>query len=114
MPGASNYYRLKMVDRDGSFDYSRIISIANSAEQAVVGSFYPNPSNGKVFVDVYAVESGSWTLTITDAAGKVIGAQVYELKHGMNKIGLDQLSPGLNLVRFEHGSFSEVKKLISE
>ncbi|WP_149243962.1 BspA family leucine-rich repeat surface protein [Dyadobacter sp. 32] len=117
--GASNYYRLKMVDRaangvDDSFEYSRIISIANSAEQAVVGSFYPNPSNGKVFVDVYAVESGSWTLTVTDPAGKIIGTQVRDLKMGMNKISVHGLSTGLNLVRFAHGQFSEVRKLITE
>ena len=114
MPGASNYYRLKMMDFDGSFQYSRIISIENSAEQAVVGSFYPNPSNGKVFVDVYAVESGSWTLTLTDAAGRAIDTQVHHLKMGMNKIGLNRLSPGMNLVRFEYRQFSEVRKLISE
>lgn len=113
-PGASNYYRLKMVDIDGSFDYSRIISINNSAEQAVVGSFYPNPSSGKVFVDVYAVESGSWTLTIIDASGKIIGTELYELQRGMNKIGMNRLSSGVNLVRFEHGLFSEVRKLVRE
>jgi hypothetical protein len=114
MPGEANYYRLKMVDRDGSFDYSRIISVANSAEQAFVGSFYPNPSNGKVFVDVYAVESGSCTLIITDAGGKTMGKQVHHLQKGMNKIGLNSLSPGINLVRFEGAQFSEVRKLIRE
>jgi surface protein len=118
-PGASNYYRLKMVDRaangvDGSFQYSRIISMENSAEQAVVGSFYPNPSNGKVFVDVYAMESGSWTLTVTDAAGKILGTQVRDLKMGMNKISVHGLSTGLNLVRFAHGQFSEVRKVVRE
>ncbi len=119
LPGTSNYYRLKMVDRaangvDGSFQYSRIISIENSAEQAVVGSFYPNPSNGKVFVDVYALESGSWTLTLTDAAGRAIDTQVHHLKMGINKIALSRLKPGVNLVCFEHGQISEVRKLISE
>jgi len=113
-PGVSNYYRLKMVDVDGSFEYSRIVSMDNSAEKAVVGSFYPNPSTGKVFVDVYAVESGSWTLTLTDAGGKVIGTEVHHLKLGMNKIDLNRLSPGMNLVRFEHGFFSQVRKLIAE
>jgi hypothetical protein len=112
--GPSNYYRLKMRDKDGSFDYSRIISIENSAEQAVVGSFYPNPSNGKVFVDVYAVESGSWTLTVIEPSGKIIGTRVHDLKKGMKKISVHGLSTGLNLVRFEHGQYSEVRKLVTE
>jgi trimeric autotransporter adhesin len=114
LPGTSNYYRLKMVDRNASFQYSRIISIENSVEQAVVGSFYPNPSNGKVFVDVYAVESGSWTLTIIDPSGKIISTRVHDLKKGMNKIIVHGLSTGLNLVRFEHGRYSEVRKVLRE
>ncbi|MEO6286640.1 MAG: BspA family leucine-rich repeat surface protein [Dyadobacter sp.] len=123
-PGPSNYYRLKMVDRstgtpeqdhrDAPFAYSRIISMENSSENAVVGNFYPNPSNEKVFVDVYAVESGSWTLTIINAGGKTIGTQVHDLQKGMNKVSLNQVPPGITLVRFEQGLFSEVRKLIRE
>jgi len=113
-PGASNYYRLKMVDLDGTFKYSRIISIENSEEHAVVGSFYPNPSSGNVFMDVFAVESSQWTLTIFDAGGKNIGVEAHDLQKGMNKINLNGLSPGMKLVRFDHGSFSEVRKMNRE
>lgn len=113
-PVASNYYRLKMVDLDGTFKYSRIISIENSEERAVVGSFYPNPTSGKVFMDVFAMERGRWTVTIFDAGGTSVGIEVYDLQKGMNKISLNRLSPGMNLVRFDHGLFSEVRKVIRE
>ena len=65
-------------------------------------------------MNVYAVESGSWTLTLTDAAGKIIGTEVHELKMGMNKISVHGLSTGLNLIRFAHGRFSEVRKVVRE
>ena len=111
-PGVSNYYRLKMIDLDGTFKYSRIISIGNAAERAVVGSFYPNPSKGEAFIDLFATESGRCTLTIFDAAGKKLGMEVRELQKGMNKISLKQLWPGVNLVQFQHGLFSDVRKVI--
>lgn len=108
----SNYYRLKMIDRDGSFEYSRIISIENAAAQAVVGSFYPNPSSGKVWVDVIAIESGRWVLTVVDASGKNIARRTYDLQKGKNTITLEHFVDGINLVRFEYGRLSEIRKLI--
>ena len=113
-PVTSNYYRLKMLDLDGTFKYSRIISIKNLAERAVVGSFYPNPASGQVFIDVFAVESARWTLIVFDAGGKRVGTQIRDLQKGMNKISIDSLQLGINLVRFEHGLFSEVRKVIGE
>lgn len=110
-PGFSNYYRLKMLDRDGSFEYSRIIVIENAGEQAV-GSFYPNPSSGKVWVDVNALESGRWTLTVVDASGKNIVRRTYDLQKGKNTISLEHFADGVNLVRFEYGRLSEIRKLI--
>jgi len=55
-----------------------------------------------------------WTLTIFDAGGKSIGVEAHDLQKGMNKINLNGLSPGMKLVRFDHGSFSEVRKMIRE
>ena len=74
-----------------------------------MGSFYPNPSNRKIFVDVCAVESGSWNLTITDTAGKTMYAQVHDLQKGMNRIGLNRFSREMNLVRIEYLQFSEAE-----
>lgn len=46
------YYRLKMIDMDGSYEYSRIesISVANRNKASFTTSFYPNPVTDRVFV----------------------------------------------------------------
>jgi hypothetical protein len=41
LPGI-NYYRLKQTDFDGTYDYSKIIGVSNSAEQSAF-SVFPNP-----------------------------------------------------------------------
>jgi hypothetical protein len=38
------YYRLKQLDEDGRFEYSKIVAIAQKGDNAV--SVFPNPSNG--------------------------------------------------------------------
>ena len=63
-------------------------------------------------MDVFAVESGKWTVTVFNAGGKPVGTQARDLQKGMNKISIDSLPSGMNLVRFEHGLFSEVRKVV--
>ena len=106
------YYRLKMIDMDASFKYSRVISIANAPEKSVVGPFYPNPSKGHVLVDVYSVENANWTITTHNVNGKIMHSEVRSLQKGLNKITFEKNVQGVNLVHFSAGEFSEVRKLI--
>ncbi|ACT91771.1 BspA family leucine-rich repeat surface protein [Dyadobacter fermentans] len=112
--GSTSYYRLKMIDLDGSFAYSRIISIKNAGVQAFVGSFYPNPASGKVSIDVDALESGQWTVSVVDASGKSLSTSTYYLQKGKNTLRLDRSTTGLNLVRFEYGLLFEVRKFVGK
>ena len=47
-PKANNYYRLKQIDLDGTYEYSRIIHLNNAKNNLKV---YPNPANDKVIVE---------------------------------------------------------------
>lgn len=110
-----NYYRLKMVDHtDGNYQFSKIISVLNSVENNIVGSFYPNPSNGPVFVDVYAEASESWQIQVFDANGKMITTESRVLQKGMNKVTLTNLAKGLNIVQFENSKSSISRKLVRQ
>jgi len=46
-PFATTYYRLKQIDFDGKFEYSRIISVKN---EAIGFAVYPNPAQNQLFV----------------------------------------------------------------
>lgn len=106
------YYRLKMIDIDGSFDLSRIISVKNAIEKSIVGSFYPNPSAERSSVDIYLVEAGNWKISTFDLSGKLIHIENRNLTKGLNTIYLDKLAPGLNLVRFENGNLNIARKIV--
>ncbi len=88
-PGLVNLYRLKMVDIDGSFAYSRIVSLSfGDARNAVL---YPNPVSYKLFcnpADVPKIES----VAIVNSAGQIVSRSAENLKTG---IPVDRLTPGV-------------------
>ena len=109
-----NYYRLKLVDHDGSYEYSKIISVLNSVDYSIVGSFYPNPSSAQVFVDVYAEASETWHIRVFDTSGKMIRTESRILQKGMNKVPLFSLIKGVNIVQFESNKTSISRKLVRQ
>ncbi|WP_158281192.1 GEVED domain-containing protein [Dyadobacter jejuensis] len=113
-PNGNAYYRLKMIDLDGTYSFSKIIAIDSHAETAMVGDFYPNPSTGKASIEINALETGTWTITTYDLSGRVISVKSNLLQIGLNKISIEKLNPGINFVKFENGFISEIRKVIKE
>jgi len=70
------YYRLKMVDLDGSFDYSDPISITvefdESRDQEVNLGVYPNPFLGTLNLDIDVERESSLEGGLYDAIGQLI------------------------------------------
>jgi ELWxxDGT repeat protein len=109
-----SFYRLKLLDLDGKFTYSKVIYIANDTDSHIVGDFYPNPvvdnfSN----IDIIATENEDWTIKILDVFGKVIGSEKRNLKKGYNKIMISGSVKGLNIISFENGRIFETRKFIN-
>ena len=110
--GGGGYYRLKMIDLDGNYNFSKIISIENSTEKTTVGNFYPNPSQGKTFIEINALEKGTWEIKTFDLTGKLLNSETKFLQKSSNKIEIEKLNQGMNFVRFENGKIFEIRKAI--
>jgi hypothetical protein len=97
--GAS-YYRLKMVDTDGTFAYSRIVTIT-SLNGKDLHRIYPNPSQGhSLYINSNTpIES----YKVYDAAGREIKVELvnrgdkYELTFGR------EISPGIYIIAYKAG-----------
>lgn len=69
---AVSYYRLKMLDQDGSFSYSKIVSASNS-EVSNPYNVFPNPvQNEQLTVQSTAIQTGPVDLTVYDTAGRLL------------------------------------------
>lgn len=76
----NNFYRLKIIDRDGSFEYSNVINIFRQKE--IKFSVFPNPTTGEFTIFIESTnQKDDFTIRVFDAFGK----SVYEEK----KAGVD-------------------------
>jgi hypothetical protein len=88
MPSVMNYYRLKMVDIDGSFTYSKIISL-RAQQRGENMLAYPNPARQSVTVQVKAHETTEAGIRIYNSLGSPVLHKVTILQKGDNVIPLD-------------------------
>lgn len=114
----NNYYRLKLVDKDGSFEYSaiQIVSYMDGLVQntALVSSVYPIPAKDKISAKFSNDLKGNVTYGIFDITGntvvaeQIVSADLYEELH----ITLPaQLNSGIYIMRLtdEYGNVQRVK-----
>jgi len=105
----NNYYRLKMIDRDGSFTYSEIIIIkVNEISSPADGiiSVYPNPTNDKVNIIYQSGTNQKLNLDVFNAIGQSMFNATYEFNPGLNTIILDaaQYAKGMYIINLQNTS----------
>jgi len=107
----TTYYRLKMVDKNGNFSYSNVVSVA-----AVVHQFTISPNPAKDFVSINfnkTIETG--TITVRNLNGKTVTQQIFKGNTTSFKLNTQTLTNGIYVVTVvtNEGSYNE-KLLISK
>lgn len=84
----TNYYRLKQIDRDGTYKYSMVRQLTFGGSRGI--SIYPNPARNYVVIDGLNDDE---TVRIYDATGRMIK----EIKHARSSVtlSLDGMGEGL-------------------
>lgn len=100
-------YRLKMIDVDGSFTYSQVVSVLFNCDEQNL-SVFPNPvTNGIFNISIHTVED------IEADLSSVTGQRIKKiiLKNGMNNMDVTELSNGVYILstQFENGITQNVK-----
>lgn len=104
------YYRLKMVDRDGSYEYSNIVRIANIEEEVVVSDVkvFPNPFNNDLYVDYKAASNE--TVELRDLSGRVIFTQTLNSNDMVHQLVIpNSVDKGIYILSFSSNSAKSVK-----
>jgi hypothetical protein len=84
-----NYYRLKMMNTDGSFTYSPVRSVTLAESKTTGLSVSPNPAKEAVFVKLNAKEAKTMTLELVDIAGKVLLTEKKKVEAGFNQLSFN-------------------------
>ncbi len=91
-----NYYRLKLVSRDGAFSYSEVVRVTVAGNGNI--SVYPNPTVDQLYVSVKEI-SGTAAVLVTDARGQVIRRM--DMKEGLLKIPMKELAAGIYFIQYQ-------------
>ena len=82
----NNYYRLKSIDNDETFSYSRIVNIilnSVTTNPGIVG-VYPNPTSSDITVLVASNINQNASIKIYDVLGKIVKTMNVTLMEGIN------------------------------
>ncbi len=101
-----NYYRLKQVDFDGSFEYSKIKTIIFDDNGI---SFYPNPAKDIIYFD--GMNQEPYILEISNVQGKII----FQGSIQNNGLDISELNTGVYLLQvYNKEGLIQTFKLIKE
>lgn len=105
MQNGANYYRLKLVNIDGTSEYSEIVVVENKVE-ADNFSFYPNPTSNEFFYSFATDRNEDIRIEILDMLGRVVKIQNFNVSVGKNNqmINISDLTAGTYNVRVIHSN----------
>jgi hypothetical protein len=106
-----SYYRLKMMDTDGSYTYSAIVQVSFDAAKASIRC-YPNPTTDYIHVQVDNGQNASYRCTVSSLDGKTLAASTLSLSAGVQQttINLSAISAkGVLLVQLYNASNNTVE-----
>ena len=84
------YYRLRIVDKNGKYTYSKIVPVKLDQPQNVF-SLYPNPVDNYTVMNIHAEKSGTGMMRLMDNAGKPLITKSFPVNNGNNSVLIDQL-----------------------
>ena len=110
-----SYYRLKMIDKDGSFRYSNIAVVTLGQFENSVTEVSPNPiMNQSATIRVLAKEPGVWTISATNLIGQSINLQKNTLTKGLNQLTVNvaALSAGVHFLKIENNGEVFIRRMV--
>jgi len=100
-----SYYRLKQVDIDGTFTYSKVISVSLAADGKKGLEIYPNPVHNLIKLSLKSA-TGTYSGIVTGSNGQLYVQEkgtINDLNQKLNR-KLDSLKPGVYLFQLRSPS----------
>ena len=99
-PLPQGYYRLRMEDLDGSFEYSPVISVRKENKDFSLENLFPNPVSEELTLQFFIPEVGEIHLKITDVSGTIRHTErIHSTINFFNKIlDVSELESGIYFI----------------
>ena len=116
LPNVNYYYRVKIVNLDGSIDYTHsvVASLTKDGNVQTINLF-PNPvTNGGVTLEITSTADRTSDIVVYDAIGQLITNRKVDVKIGVNTYRLETQDwpVGVYYIHIKSAAASTVKELI--
>jgi trimeric autotransporter adhesin len=98
-----SYYRLKIMDNDGRYEYSDIIMVVGEESRRIIA--YPNPSAD--FFRLEGLEKDAYNATLTNIFG-----QKTDIRIEHRQINLKDMPSGIYYLQIREGSATQTLRLV--
>lgn len=115
--GALLYYRIKQIDFDGNFEYSKMVPVNFATTSGANYHVSPNPFSNLLNIQVNAIYDGETQIQLLDLQGRTLCSHSFIVSKGSNSLILEtnHISPGIYLMQvFQNGNSTARKILIKE
>jgi hypothetical protein len=115
-PNEIEYYRLRQVDFDGKWAYSKIIAIRKQKEIDV--KIYPNPAKGNLFFEISKSSEETYTIVYTNILGSTHKEKI-QISNGTNTYQVNDfsnLTSGIYFIQIlnENNEVIKTQKIVKE
>lgn len=114
--GNTVYYRIKLIEKDGTYSYSNVIVISYKPISESSMNIYPNPVKNKIQVVVNSTTDETAQLRIVDNKGQIISTRTIQLKKGTNtfELNAESLTPGIYYTDITGQTINQKVKFIKQ
>jgi hypothetical protein len=91
-PFAVTYYRLKQVDADGAYDYSKVIKITNTGNNNLTVKVFPNPVTTSATITTISTGNKSVSIKLFSNNGMLVKEITKQVTSGINNIDIPAVS----------------------
>ncbi len=109
----TSFYRLKIIDLDGSTSYSAILRIEMPGKAIAISQVYPNPVKDNITLQIQSDKNREVQLLVFDMSGKKLMANDINLKKGVNDtyIRFAGFSNGAYIIRIANAEGNSIESI---
>lgn len=110
------YYRVKSIDFDGKYTYSKVIVLKNRVQKLAIKAVYPQPSSDFATIQIAAVNDTKGRLEIYNNLGQLVHYQDITLQKGVNEQRCDvsKLTAGVYRLVISDSKEVSVTKIVKQ
>lgn len=105
-PYSINYYRLKLVDLDKTYTYSKLIELTNTEVSPDIFLF-PNPADQILNLRFFSASDKEYEISLTSPIAKLINKSYFSALKGINQysLNIDELGSGMYYISLKTEGF---------